>query len=122
MNTKSRLLTISILIEQDDTVDELVNLRTDYQIQQEIMATIEDLYADQDNIRITWQSTYTASLDSQPAVGRCIVCDRWVYDIENATSITPRGISRGAVVDGQYLCDEHLPPGHPHCFGNGYEP
>ncbi len=44
------------------------------------------------------------------------------YDVENATDLTPTGISRGAVVQGRYRCDEHLPPGHPLCIaGRGYE-
>jgi hypothetical protein len=35
---------------------------------------------------------------------------------ENRTLDTPTGISKGAVVGGQYLCDEHLPPDRPAAF------
>ncbi len=45
-----------------------------------------------------------------------------MYDVENATDLTPTKINRGAVVNGQYRCDEHLPHGHPLCFaGRGYD-
>jgi hypothetical protein len=55
-------------------------------------------------------------LDDRPAVGRCAVCNRWVYDVENATERTPTRICRGAVVDGRPLCDDHLPKDHPLAF------
>jgi len=55
-------------------------------------------------------------LDGAEGYGRCAVCNRWVYDVENFTRETPGGICRGAIVDGQLLCDEHLPKDHPVAF------
>lgn len=68
------------------------------------------------DVRVTWSSSTIVPLDGKPAVGRCAVCNRWVYDVENRTEHTPTEISAGAVVDGQYLCDEHLPKEHPAAF------
>lgn len=54
--------------------------------------------------------------------GRCAVCNRWVYDAELADGQGTDGVSKGAVVGGQFRCDEHLPPGHPLCFaGRSYD-
>jgi hypothetical protein len=39
-----------------------------------------------------------------------------VYDVQKCTPDTAAGISPGAVVDAQYLCDEHLPADHPAAF------
>jgi len=121
MPTKSWLVTVSVLVEQDEAVSDPECFGEDYVIWQAVTAAIADRYADQEGTVVEGQAMATQLLDSQPAVGRCAVCDRWVYDIENATKLTPRGVSRGAVVGGYYLCDEHLPPEHPHCFGQGYD-
>jgi hypothetical protein len=124
MATVSHLITVSILVEQDEEAlvhdgrsedDELT------QLTRVVTAAIAALYAGQEGTVVKWQSLTTVPLDGNPAVGRCAVCNRWVYDVENATEWTPTGISCGAVVGGQYLCDEHLPPGHPHCFMWGYD-
>jgi len=57
-----------------------------------------------------------------PWFGRCAVCNRWVYDCESRSELGADGVSRGAKVDGRFLCDEHLPHGHPLCFaGRGYD-
>jgi hypothetical protein len=118
------LLTISLLVEQNraETARLPFPLRADEQIRNAVLAAVAALLSDQPNVRVTWSSSTIEPLEGKPAVGRCAVCNRWVYDEEHRTPLTPTGMSRGAVVDGRYRCDEHLPPGHPLCFaGQGYE-
>ena len=91
-------------------------LCADEEIRKAILAAVAALLSDRPDVRVEWSSSSIMPLDGKPAVGRCAVCNRWVYDVENRTSHTPTGISPGAVVDGQYLCDEHLPKDHPAAF------
>ncbi len=121
MRTRSWLLTVSVLIEQDEETLRRNGWRTDDEFQRAVTAAIAALYAGRSDTMVEWQSLTSTPLDEKPAVGRCAVCNRWVYDVQNATDRTPTRISRGAVVDGRYRCDEHLPPDHPLCFGSVYE-
>jgi hypothetical protein len=122
MATRSWLLTVSVLIEQEEDTLRRNGWRTDDEFQQAVTAAIAALYAGRSDTTVEWQSLSSTPLDGKPAVGRCAVCNRWVYDVENLTPLTPTGISGGAVVDGRYRCDEHLPHGHPVCFaGRGYD-
>jgi hypothetical protein len=121
MPTRSWLLTVSVLIEQDEGTFRQNGWRTDDEFQRAVTAAVAALFAGRSDTVVEWQSLNSTPLDGKPAVGRCAVCNRWVYDEEHRTPLTPTGISRGAVVDGRYRCDEHLPPGHPLCFaGRGY--
>jgi hypothetical protein len=121
MATRTKLLTISVLVEQDEETLSRDDRRTDDEMRQAITAAIAALYAGRPGTVVEWESLTSVPLDGKPSVGRCAVCNRWVYDVENVTDRTPTRISCGAVIGGQYLCDEHLPPGHPHCFGRGYD-
>jgi hypothetical protein len=118
------LLTISFLVEQDpaEAARMPVPLWADEEIRKAVLAAVAAVLSYRLDVRVEWSSSTRVPLDGKPAVGRCAVCDRWVYDVENATDLTPTGISRGAVVQGRYRCDEHLPPGHHLCFaGRGYD-
>jgi hypothetical protein len=118
------LLTVTLLVEQDpaQAVRVPFPLRADEEIRKAVLAAVATLLRDRPDVRVTWSSSSIMPLDGKPSVGRCAVCNRWVYDEEHRTPFTPTGISRGAVVDGRYRCDEHLPPGHPLCFaGRGYD-
>jgi hypothetical protein len=122
--TETDLLTISLLVEQDaaEAAGMPSALRPDEEIRKAVLAAVAAVLSYRPDVRVAWSSSTIVPLDGKPAVGRCAVCNRWVYDAENATDLTPTGISRGAVVDGRYRCDEHLPPGHPLCFaGRGYD-
>ena len=120
MATQSWLLTVSVLIEQDTEV--LDGRRTDDEFQEAVTAAIAALSAGRTDTVVEWQSSSSTPLDGVPAVGRCAVCQQWVFDLDNFTRDTPTGISRGAVLDGRYRCDVHLPTGHPHCFcDRGYD-
>jgi hypothetical protein len=116
--TESDLLTVSILVEQDpaEAAQLPFPLRADEEIRKAILAAVAVLLPNRPDVRVSWSSSSIVPLDGKPAVGRCAVCNRWLYDVENRTPNTPTGISPGAVVGGQYLCDEHLPQDHPAAF------
>jgi hypothetical protein len=117
MATRSWLLTVSVLVEEDGGLPEgAPGGRTDAEIQQAITIALADLVVGRPGIAVEWQSMTSVTLDGKPACGRCAVCNRWVYDVENRTESTPTGICRGAVFGGELLCDEHLPADHPVAF------
>jgi hypothetical protein len=111
-------LTISLLVEQDLAEEAQVPfpLRADEEIRKAVLAAVAAVLAYRSDVRVTWSSSTVEPLDGKPAVGQCAVCNCWVYDVENRTLATPTGISAGAVVDGEYLCDVHLPKDHPVAF------
>lgn len=125
MATHSSLLTISFLVEENLAVPGKIPFpmqRTDDEIRDAVLDAISTLLNDREDLAVEWMSTSTEPLEGKPATGRCAVCNCWVFDVENCTQATPTHISRGAVVNGQYRCDEHLPHGHPVCFaGRGYD-
>jgi hypothetical protein len=118
MSTRSWVLTVSVLVEQDEELATKVGRgwETDFELQEVVTEAFKNYLAKRPDIKVEWQSLTSTPLDDKPAVGRCAVCHRWVYDVENRADVTPTEISRGAVVDGQYLCDEHLPQDHPVAF------
>jgi hypothetical protein len=118
MATRSWLLTVSVLVEQDQELSEKPGpgWRTDDELQEVVTAALSRLLDRRPGIVVEWESMTSIPLDGKPAVGRCAVCNRWVYDVESCTEHTPTRICRGAVVDGRLLCDEHLPKDHPVAF------
>ena len=116
MATRSWLLTVSVLIEQEEETLRRNGSRTDDEFQRAVTDAIAALYAGRSDTVVEWESLTSTPLDGKPSIGRCALCNRWVYDVENVTDLTPTKICRGAVVDGQYLCDEHLPKDHPAAF------
>ena len=116
MATRSWLLTVSVLIEQDEDTLLREGWRTDEEFRNAVADAIAALYAGRSDTVVEWQSLTSVPLDGKPATGRCAVCNCWMYDVENCTDFTPTRISRGAVVEGRYLCDVHLPPDHPVAF------
>ncbi len=124
MATTTDLLTVSLLVEQNpaEVTGVPFFLRADEQIRKAVLAAVAAILSERPDVRVEWVSSSIVPLDGKPAVGRCAVCNCWVYDAENVTDQTPTRISCGAVVDGRYRCDEHLPHGHPLCFaGRGYD-
>jgi hypothetical protein len=122
--TRSELHTISLVVEEDPAVARQMPfpMRSEEEVRKAVLAAVAAVLSYRPDIRVEWVSSSITPLDEKPAVGRCAVCNRWVYDVENRTKLTPTGINRGAVVDGRYRCDEHLPHGHPQCFaGRGYD-
>jgi hypothetical protein len=118
MATQSWVLRVSVLVEQDEELAAKYGpgWRTDGELQKVVTTALAQFLAQRPDIKVEWESTYSIPLDGKPAVGRCAVCNCWVYDVENCTEYTPTMICRGAVVEGQYLCDEHLPKDHPVAF------
>lgn len=126
MAIRSWLVTVSVLVEEDtkDQFNGPQSCPREQEIEDAILAAVASVGdpATSGDAVVSWQSTWMVLLDHMPHCGRCAVCSRWVYDGESQDSYTPTGISRGAVVAGDYRCDEHLPTGHPLCFaGKGYD-
>lgn len=62
-----------------------------------------------------WYSTQELLLDSGTMnCGRCHKCNAWTTDREKPDPV--RELTNGAVVDGELLCDDCLPKGHPWAF------
>jgi hypothetical protein len=116
--TASSVLTVSLLIEEDEVIARKMPLplRSDEEIRKAVLAAVAALLSSRPDVKVEWESLSIIPLDGKPAVGRCAVCNRWVYDVENVTDLTPTRICRGAVVEGKYLCDTHLPKDHPVAF------
>ncbi len=118
MPTQSRLLRISVLVEQDrQSVSENPDYNpTDDEIETRIVDAIAAAFGTQSEMQVEWLSTSSMSLDGAPGCGRCTSCNQWVYDVEIASEDTPTGLCRGATVNGLLLCDECLPKDHPVAF------
>lgn len=124
MATESTLLSIALLIEEDSAVAGQVPfpLRTEEEVRKAVLAAVAAILSDRPDVRVEWSSLFSMPLDGTTGYGKCIVCNRWVYDAELADGEQRGGVSKGAVVQGRFRCDEHLPTGHPLCFaGQGYE-
>jgi hypothetical protein len=121
---ESTLLTVSLLVEEDAEVAARVPfpLRTEEEIRKAILAAVTALLSDRPDVRVEWSSLSLMPLDGTEGYGRCVVCNRWVFDAEVDEGERRGGVSPGAMVDGRFRCDEHLPTGHPLCFaGRGYD-
>jgi len=116
--TLTDLLMVSLLVEQDaaEAAQMPFPLRAEEEIRKAVLSAVAAVMSYRPDVRVTWSSSTIMPLDGKPEVGRCAVCDRWVYDVDRCTPDTPTGISVGAVVGGQYFCDEHLPKDHPAAF------
>lgn len=118
METKSTLLRISLLVEEDKEIASRVPfaLRIEAEIEKAVLAAAAALLSDRSDVRAEWSSTSSLVLDTAEGYDRCAVCNRWAYNAELSDGVRRGGVSPGAVVDGRLRCDEHLPSGHPLCF------
>jgi hypothetical protein len=124
LGTESTLLQVAVLVEEDTEVAKRLGwpTSTEEEIRKAVLAAVAVLLRDRPHARVEWSSLTSVPLDGKPWFGRCAVCNRWVYDSESPPELGAGGVSRGAKVDGQFRCDEHLPHGHPLCFaGRGYD-
>jgi hypothetical protein len=124
MATKTTLLSVSVLVEEDADEARRIGWRTsaEEEVQKAVLAAVAVLLRDRPHVKVEWASSQSTPLDGKPWFGRCAVCNRWVYDCEACSEPGADGVSRGAKVDGRFRCDEHLPHGHPLCFaGVGYD-
>jgi hypothetical protein len=121
---ESTLLQVSLLLEEDTLHAKRVAwpMNTDEEIRNAVLAAVAVLLRDRPYLRVEWSGCRSVPLDGKPGFGRCAVCNQWVYDCESPSEFGADGLSRGAKVNGQFRCDEHLPYGHPLCFaGRGYD-
>jgi hypothetical protein len=72
MATRSWLLTVSVLIEQDEETLRRNGWRTDDEFQRAVTDAIAALYAGRSDTAVEWQSLTSTPLDGKPAVGRCL--------------------------------------------------
>jgi hypothetical protein len=123
--TKTTLLSVSVLIEQQE--DEAHRIRwesgAEEEVQKAVLTAIAVLLRNRPDVSVKWEGSCEVPLDGKPCFGRCVVCNRWVHDYYNEDSVLGAdSVCRGAQVEGQFRCDEHLPSGHPLCFaGRGYD-
>src|ERR1700722_16680941 len=87
MATRAWLLTVSVLVEQDEELAAKLGpgWRTDNELQEVVTAALAQFLAKRPDVAVEWESMTSTPLDGKPAVGRCAVCNRWVYDAENRT-------------------------------------
>jgi hypothetical protein len=122
--TESTVLYVALLVEED--ADEARRIgwptETKEEVRKAVLAAVAVLLRDRPHARVEWSSLTSIPLDGKPGFGRCAVCNRWVYDVDEPSEPGAGAVSRGAKVDGRFRCDEHLPSGHPLCFaGRGYD-
>lgn len=68
-----------------------------------------------DRHRADWESTREILLDPlKMNCGICARCHRWTTDMEKPDPVGE--LCNGATVEGELLCDECLPKGHPWAF------
>lgn len=120
MPTYTTALRITVLVEEDTdrSLPPAPNgwRSTNEDIRKAVTQAIAQLLMTRPGVTVEWESDTIIPLDGKPGVGRCAECNRWVFDLDNVTQMTPTCISRGATFEGRLLCDEHLPPDHPHAF------
>lgn len=124
MNIKSCLLSVHLLIEEDEDEAERIGWPTESleEVEKAVLAAVAVLLRHRPHVKVEYASGGYLPLDDKPEFGRCVVCDRWVIDMESPIKQTEIGLCYGAKTDGQFRCDEHLPHGHPLCFaGQGYD-
>lgn len=75
----------------------------------------KDLLIENKDISLEWNCTSAYILDSENLnCGECSKCGQWTTDREKPNAI--EGISNGATVEGQLLCDECLSFDHRWAF------
>jgi hypothetical protein len=118
MATRSWLLKVSVIVEQDEELaaKDGPGWQTNDELQVVVTSAFAQFLAKRPDIQVEWEYTSSTPLADKPGVGRCAVCNRWVVDVENTTRFTPYLICRGAVLGGRLLCDYHLPEDHPVAF------
>ena len=115
MKKRTVLLRFSVLAEVDET-----EVEKDHGEVDRLEDAIEDainavIGVDEDAVDQGWESTYRLVLDEENMnCGRCVKCGAWTTDLEREEPI--KGLQFGASVDGDLLCDEHLPQGHRFAF------
>lgn len=117
MATKTWLVSVSVSIEQPEELADGDMPRPGmlHAIPDAVTAALAKLFAGEPDTKVQWEMMRAGPLDDLPGVGRCTVCNCWVFDAENCGEYVPE-VNPGAVVDGRLLCDDHLPEDHPVAF------
>jgi hypothetical protein len=109
MAKKTFLVTLTVAVEASDQ-ESSSGLSELEELEQRLIQSV-DTALDTPSRPLGWQVTWSTELD--PAAincGQCTVCGGWVTDRERPDPV--KGLCNGARVEGQLLCDEHLPAGH----------
>ncbi len=108
--TGTVLLRFSVLVD-GSTAGSLDSTGTLLAIHQQAVAAITEIVGKVPG-QLGWVKTDFTQLDD-PDVnsGHCAVCSMWVTDCEESEPL--QGLPNGATVEGQLLCEQHLPPDHP---------
>jgi len=113
MAKKTFLVTLSVLVEASDQ-ESNSGLSELEELEQRLIESADAALGAPER-PLGWQATWSTELDpSAINCGQCAVCGGWVTDWERPDPL--KGLSNGARVEEQLLCDEHLPPGHRQAF------
>jgi hypothetical protein len=109
MAKKTFLVTLTVAVEASDQQSSS-GLSELEELEQRLIQSV-DVALESPSPPLGWQVTWSTELDPASLnCGQCAVCGGWVTDRERSDPL--KGLGNGARVDGQLLCDEHLPPGH----------
>jgi hypothetical protein len=100
--TESTVLYVALLVEED--ADEARRIgwptETKEEVRKAVLAAVAVLLRDRPHARVEWSSLTSIPLDGKPGFGRCAVCNRWVYDVDEPSEPGAGAVSRGAKVVG----------------------
>jgi hypothetical protein len=119
MARQAWLISVSAIIEMDEEDARRFGAlwQAEDALKQSLLTALSDRVPNQPLTTVEWESLSSTPLDGKPHFERCAVCNRWVFDVEAPSpAYIPWGLCRGAVVEGRFLCDEHLPKDHPAAF------
>ncbi|WPB82251.1 hypothetical protein KYC5002_24435 [Archangium violaceum] len=112
MPKKTLLVTLTVAVEASD--EELASGLSELaQVERSLTRAVNA--ALEQPRPLGWQTVRSSELDPASSnCGRCTRCGGWVTDRDRPEPLD--GLGNGARVDGQLLCDEHLPEGHRWAF------
>lgn len=114
MRPESFLVTVNVIVDRQihyDSDDPYVEVD---KFSDRLIEAVEAFVATQSGSQ-RWESSSCVTLGLRGSnSGQCAICGRWVTDQEKPEPIY--GLNPGATVDGQLLCDEHLPKDHRWAF------
>jgi hypothetical protein len=111
--TQTFLLTMAVVIEVPATTPDEADDES-FRISQLLRDAVNEALGPHPDY-LGWVSTRFQTIDDPDCnSGQCTVCDAWTTDRERPDPIM--GLHDGARIDGQLLCDDHLPRAHRWAF------